>query len=64
LAQTSGGNTIILRLEIDPEVPFIQIANAIHESKNEIVAVDTVNKSKTAIIRDITVTVPNMKRKC
>lgn len=57
--QTSGSYTIILRMELDPNVAFIQIANAIHEKGCEIVAVDIVNRSKEKTIRDITVSVSN-----
>ncbi|NTZ18595.1 NAD-dependent malic enzyme [Paenibacillus sp. JMULE4] len=57
--QTSGSYTIILRMELEPNVAFIQIANAIHEKGGEIVAVDIVNRSKQKTIRDITVSVSN-----
>lgn len=57
--QTSGSYTIILRMETGPNVPFIHIANAIHETGGEIVAVDNVNRSKNTTIRDITVNVSN-----
>ncbi|SCW33521.1 malate dehydrogenase (oxaloacetate-decarboxylating) [Paenibacillus tianmuensis] len=57
--QTSGIHTIILRLEMEPNIAFIQIANAIHETGGEIVAVDTVSRSKIVSVRDITVSVPN-----
>jgi malate dehydrogenase (oxaloacetate-decarboxylating) len=56
--QTSG-NTIILRLEMDTNVPFVHIATTIHETGGEIVAVDTVNKYKNVTVRDITVLVSN-----
>lgn len=55
----TSGNTIILRMEIDTKVPFVQIANAIHETGGEIVAVDTVNRNKNMTVRDITVLVSN-----
>jgi malate dehydrogenase (oxaloacetate-decarboxylating) len=57
-AQTSG-NTIILRMEMDTNVPFVHIANAIHETGGEVIAVDTVNRTKTVTVRDITVLVSN-----
>ncbi|KIL39063.1 malate dehydrogenase [Gordoniibacillus kamchatkensis] len=57
--QTSGSYTIILRLEIEPAVPFIRIANAVHETGGEIAAVDIVSKSKNMTVRDITVSVSN-----
>jgi malate dehydrogenase (oxaloacetate-decarboxylating) len=57
--QTSGGYSIILRLEIQLDVPFIRIANAVHESGGEIVAVDSVSRNKMITVRDLSVSVSN-----
>ncbi|GGG25979.1 NAD-dependent malic enzyme [Paenibacillus abyssi] len=58
-SQTSGSYTIVLRLEIEQNVAFIEIANAIHEAGGEITAVDIVNSGKLLTTRDITVSVSN-----
>jgi len=52
--QTGGNYTIIARIEMDDGVPFIQIANAIHESGGEIAAVDIVNRGRATTVRDLT----------
>lgn len=57
--QTSGSYILILRIEIELGLPFIHIANVIHEIGGDIIAVDIVNKSKGTTIRDITVSVSN-----
>ncbi len=58
-SSTGGSYTIILRLEIDPQIPFIHIANAVHECGGEIAAVDIVSRSKQTTVRDLTVFVSN-----
>lgn len=61
--QTGGSYTIITRVEIEDNVPFIHVANAIHESGGEIAAVDIVSRGKGTTIRDITVFVsPNNEK--
>lgn len=59
MAQTGGSYTIILRTEIEQHVPFVDIANAIHEKGADIIAVDIVSRSKNITVRDITVSVSN-----
>jgi malate dehydrogenase (oxaloacetate-decarboxylating) len=58
-SQTKGSNTIIIRMDMDAGLPFIEIAKVIHDASAEIVAVDTVNRGKASIVRDVTVTVSN-----
>ncbi|WP_080835651.1 NAD-dependent malic enzyme [Cohnella massiliensis] len=60
--RTGGSHTIILRLEIEQSVPFVRIANAIHESGGEIAAVDIVGGNKDVAVRDITVSVTNSEK--
>ncbi|WP_276352167.1 NAD-dependent malic enzyme [Cohnella caldifontis] len=50
-------NTVIIRMEIQLDVPFVAIANAVHEAGGEITAVDIVSRSPAATIRDVTVQV-------
>ena len=56
-SQTGGKYTVILRLEMEERVPFIQLASAVHEAGGEIVAVDTVSTGKQATVRDVTASV-------
>ncbi|WP_019636474.1 NAD-dependent malic enzyme [Paenibacillus fonticola] len=58
-SQTRGSYTIIIRLDIESDLPFIDIAKVIHEVGAEIVAVDTVSRGKMSMVRDITVSVFN-----
>jgi len=53
--QTGGRYTIIVRLEMEDQVPFIDVLKVIHDAGGEITAVDIVSRSKGTTIRDITV---------
>lgn len=56
---TRGSYTLIFRMEIELDLPFIEIARVIYESGAEIIAVDTVSHGKLSTVRDITVSVSN-----
>ncbi|MBX6354045.1 MAG: NAD-dependent malic enzyme [Thermoflavifilum sp.] len=53
------GLSLILRLEIDSNAAFSEIATAIGEAGGDIIAVDTIHVGKTRVIRDVTVNVHN-----
>ncbi len=54
---SKGSHSIILRLEIDNTLTFIDIASMINDAGGEIIAVDIINSHQDYTVRDITVNI-------